>query len=119
MHKHVKLVITKTLGILKKYSRDKIKLDMLRHYKLKYLFYLQSICLNTPVAVSNYYTDQFFYQLNFKKQTILTLQEKTHIIQQISLDTIRSIFKKVFDMKIASIFYMSNKKIAFDTDNLK
>jgi hypothetical protein len=112
------LVITKTLAILKKYSREKITNEMLQHYKLKYLFNLQSVCLNTPVAVSNYYTDQFFYQLNLKENSILTLPEKTTIIHKITLHTIRNMFKKVFDMKKANIFYMSNKKIAFECKDL-
>jgi len=118
MHKHVKLVITKTLAILKKYSREKITNEMLQHYKLKYLFNLQSVCLNTPVAVSNYYTDQFFYQLNLKEKSILTLPEKTTNIHKITLHTICNMFKKVFDMQKANIFYMSNKKIAFDCKDL-
>jgi predicted Zn-dependent peptidase len=111
MHKHVKNVISMTVDILKKYSRTTITEIMLKHYKLRHILELQSVCLNTPAAVSNYYIDQFFYQLGKKHKRILTLQEKTAVINKVNVKTIRSMFKKIFDMHRMSIFYMSDKKL--------
>ena len=118
MHKHVKDVISMTVGILKKYSRTTITEIMLKHYKLRHILELQSVCLNTPAAVSNYYMDQFFYQLGKKHKRILTLQEKTSIINKVNVKTIRAMFKKLFDMHRVSIFYMSEKKIGFDIKDI-
>ena len=111
LHKNVQSVIIKTLDILKKYSKINISNNILQHFKLKYTYYLNTQCLNNPKVISDFYINQYFYQLNSNKQSIYTIDEEIKIINKTTTNDIRYLINKLFNTENLNIFYMSNKKI--------
>ena len=111
LNKNVKPVIIKTLDILNKYSKNNISNNILQHFKLKYTYYLNTQCFNNPKIISDFYINQYFYQLNSNKKSIYTLNEEMKIINKTTTNDIRYLINKLFNTENLNIFYMSNKKI--------
>ena len=65
-----KKVLEKTFSIIKKYKKEKITESLLSHFKLRYILNLKEICLNSVKTVNDFYSPQYFYQINTNKPKI-------------------------------------------------
>ena len=106
-------VLKKTIQVLKTYQKKHILSTTLEHYKLRHLLSMQSIFLATPTTVSQFYSSQYFYQLDKKIPKIYTLSHISNLIHALTLPDVSRLLRIFFNLDDCTIFYMSKGKISF------
>tara|TARA_B100001540_G_C15787609_1_gene633943 strand:+ start:549 stop:1937 length:1389 start_codon:yes stop_codon:yes gene_type:complete len=91
----IKYVIDKTKQILHEYSNKSISTNHLNNIKRLSKQALYSMCLSTPKSVSDFYTAQFFFQLNKKNKTIFSLADVYNNINSLNKSLIKKIIKYI------------------------
>ena len=91
----IKYVIDKAKQILQEYSNKPISTNHLNNIKRLSKQTLYSMCLSTPKSVSDFYTSQFFFQLNKKNKTIFSLADVYNNINSLNKSLIKEIIKYI------------------------
>ena len=115
--KNVKEVLEKTFGVLKKYKKTKITKSLLDHFKLRYILTLKDICLNNVESVHNFYSPQYFYQLNTTKPKIYTISDITNIVESTTQAKVLQLCKQLFNFDNCIVCYSSKDKVDFTTND--
>ena len=111
LDKNVKKVVEKIFEICKTYSKKLISSNKLLQAKRKYKVNLFQQNLNNIDSIKNFYADQYLYQMNNKPIKVVTLKEKTEMINNLSKEKVRSIIKRLFNPKTCLIVYQGKKKM--------
>ena len=114
MRQNVKKVLNKTFSIIKKYKINHIPLRTLKYYKLHHILNLQSINLNAPSSVINYYQDQYFYQIASNSPKLYTIPELTKEVNMLTCSRVSQLMCKFFNTEQCKICYTMNKAIDYD-----
>ena len=109
--KNVKRVLYEIFNLIRFYLKNHIPSDKLKNEKLKYKLILNQLCTTNPGLVSVFYTHQYFWQMNKKARKIWTIKDVANNIEKLSLNTIKTLMKKIFDTDKCIIGYIGKKNI--------
>jgi predicted Zn-dependent peptidase len=115
--KNVKEVLEKTIYIIKKYSSTLVDTTLLNNYKLRYNLHLREVCKNTTSSVSDFYSFQYFYQMNAKKPKIYTIRDITSVIKNLTRSKVSELIKRLFNFEKCIICYSSKTPVDFTTND--
>ena len=109
--KDVKKVIYEIFLLIHFYINNPIPYDKINNEKLKYKLMLNQLCITNPEVVSDFYTHQYFWQLNKKIRKIWTLRDISKNIENVSLSTIKALMKKTFNTNNCIIGYIGTTNV--------
>lgn len=108
-------VLNEIFNIIQYYKKNNVPDRLLENYKLKYELNYNQISMTNPSVVSNFYTKQYFGQMNNRHKKIWTLQELRKKIKKLSPNIIKSVIKKTLNTSTCVVGYIGKKKIKFTT----
>lgn len=117
INKNVEEVLRKIFDIIKKYKKEYITESLLNHFKIRYMLKLKEICLNCVNSVNEFYSPQYFYQLNVDNPKIYTIREITNLVENVNREKVLQLCKQLFDLNNCIVCYSSKNKIKFTVDD--
>jgi hypothetical protein len=109
--RNAKKVIYEIFKILKKYKSTLLDKNKIENTKKKWIMNINDICLTNPDAVSDYYRNQYFWQLYSKNKSIFTISHLIKKIKTLEQHTLKDIINKVFNFNTFVLAYGSKKII--------
>ena len=109
--KNVKKVLYEIFKLISFYLTNPIPQEKLKNEKIKYKLILNQVCTTNPDTVSVFYTHQYFWQMNKKARKIWTIKDVANNIEKLSLNTINTLMKKIFDIDKCIIGYIGKKNM--------
>lgn len=109
--KNAKKVIYEIFKILKKYKSTLLDKNKIENTKKKWIMNINDICLTNPDAVSDYYRNQYFWQLYSKNKSIFTISHLIKKIKTLEQHTLKDIINKVFNFNTFVLAHGSKKII--------
>jgi predicted Zn-dependent peptidase len=109
--KNVKRVLYEIFNLIRFYLINPVPQNKIKNEKLKYKLALNQLCTTNPGAVSVFYTHQYFWQMNKKARKIWTIKDVANNIEKLSLNTINTLMKKIFDTDKCIVGYIGKKNM--------
>ena len=109
--KNAKKVISEIFRLIKKYKKTLLTKEKIENTKRTWIMSINNICLTKPQEVSEYYKNQYFWQLNKEKKDIITIAQLIKHINSLDKYKLKKLINDFLNVDKCVLTYGAKNKV--------